>query len=48
MTKFSFLLAALCVSLHAQEAKPADSKAAAPAPAPAAQDVKLEIGRAHV
>ncbi len=36
MNKFSFLLAALCVSLHAQEAKPADTKAAAPAP-----DVKL-------
>jgi hypothetical protein len=32
MNKFSFLLAALCVSLNAQEAKPADSKAA-PAPA---------------
>ena len=31
MNKFSFLLAALCVSLNAQEAKPADSKAA-PAP----------------
>jgi hypothetical protein len=30
MTKFSFLLAALCVSLNAQEAKPAESKAAAP------------------
>ena len=41
MNKFSFLLAALCVSLNAQEAKPADSKAAVPAPAPAAQDVKL-------
>jgi hypothetical protein len=32
MNKFSLLLAALCVSLNAQEAKPADSKAAAPAP----------------
>ena len=31
MNKFSFLLAALCVSLNAQEAKPAESKAA-PAP----------------
>ena len=30
MTKFSFLLAALCVSLNAQEAKPAETKAAAP------------------
>jgi hypothetical protein len=30
MNKFSFLLAALCVSLNAQEAKPAESKAAAP------------------
>jgi hypothetical protein len=39
MNKFSFLLAALCVSLHAQEAKPADAKAAAPAP-----DVKLSGG----
>jgi hypothetical protein len=32
MNKFSFLLAALCVSLNAQEAKPAETKAAAPAP----------------
>ncbi|MEK0438717.1 MAG: hypothetical protein RL444_263 [Verrucomicrobiota bacterium] len=32
MNKFSFLLAAVCVSLNAQEAKPADTKAAAPAP----------------
>ncbi len=32
MNKFSFLLAALCVSLHAQETKPAEAKAAAPAP----------------
>jgi len=32
MNKFSFLLAALVVSLNAQEAKTADSKAAAPAP----------------
>jgi len=39
MNKFSFLLAALCVSLHAQEAKPADAKAAAPAP-----EVKLSGG----
>ncbi len=31
MNKFSFLLAALCVSLNAQEAKPADTKAAAAA-----------------
>jgi hypothetical protein len=30
MNKFSLLLAALCVSLNAQEAKPADAKAAAP------------------
>jgi len=30
MNKFSFLLAALCVSLNAQEAKPAETKAAAP------------------
>ena len=30
MNKFSFLLAALCLSLNAQEAKPAESKAAAP------------------
>ncbi len=35
MNKFSFLLAALCVSLNAQEAKPADAKpASAPAAAP--------------
>jgi hypothetical protein len=39
MNKFSFLLAALCVSLNAQEAKPADTKAAAPAP-----EVKLTGG----
>ena len=39
MNKFSFLLAALCVSLNAQEAKPADTKAAAPAP-----EVKLSGG----
>lgn len=39
MNKFSFLLAALCVSLHAQEAKPADAKAGAPAP-----EVKLSGG----
>ena len=32
MNKFSFILAALCVSLNAQEAKPADTKAAAAAP----------------
>lgn len=32
MNKLSFLLAALCVSLHAQEAKPADTKAAAAGP----------------
>jgi hypothetical protein len=32
MNKFSFLLAALCVSLNAQEAKPAETKAAAVAP----------------
>ena len=43
MTKFSFLLASLCVSLNAQEAKPteakaAEAKAAASAPAP---EVKL-------
>ena len=38
MNKFSFLLAALCVSLNAQEAKPADSKAA---PAP---EIKLAGG----
>ena len=39
MNKFSLLLAALCVSLNAQEAKPADTKAAAPAP-----EVKLSGG----
>ena len=39
MNKSSFLLAALCVSLNAQEAKPADTKAAAPAP-----EVKLSGG----
>jgi hypothetical protein len=39
MNKFSFLLAALCVSLHAQDAKPADAKPAAPAP-----EVKLSGG----
>ncbi len=39
MNKFSFLLAALCASLNAQEAKPAETKAAhAAAPAP---EVKL-------
>jgi len=45
MNKFSFLLAALCVSLNAQEAKPAETKAAetkaAAAPAP---EVKLAGG----
>ena len=40
MNKFSFLLAALCVSLNAQEAKPAETKAAA-APAP---EIKLAGG----
>ncbi len=40
MTKFSFLLAALCVSLNAQEAKPAEAKAPA-APAP---EIKLAGG----
>lgn len=39
MNKFSFLLAALCVSLNAQEAKPAETKAAASAP-----EVKLSGG----
>jgi hypothetical protein len=39
MNKFSFLLAALCVSLNAQEAKLAETKAAAPA-----QEVKLAGG----
>jgi len=39
MNKFSFLLAALCVSLHAQDAKPADAK-----PAAAAPEVKLTGG----
>ena len=39
MNKFSFLLAAVCVSLHAQDAKPAEAKAAAPAP-----EVKLSGG----
>ncbi len=39
MNKFSFLLAALCVSLNAQETKPAETKAAAPAP-----EVKLAGG----
>ncbi len=39
MNKFSFLLAALCVSLNAQEAKPAETKAVAPA-----QEVKLAGG----
>ena len=39
MNKFSFLLAALCVYLNAQEAKPAETKAAAPAP-----EVKLAGG----
>jgi hypothetical protein len=37
MNKFSFLLVALCVSLHAQDAKPAGAKAAAP-------EVKLSGG----
>ncbi|MEY3548549.1 MAG: hypothetical protein RLZZ552_916 [Verrucomicrobiota bacterium] len=37
MNKFSFLLVALCVSLHAQDAKPAGTKAAAP-------EVKLSGG----
>ena len=41
MNKFSFLLAALCVSLNAQEAKPAETKTAAPAPAP---EIKLAGG----
>jgi hypothetical protein len=41
MNKFSFLIAALCVSLNAQEAKPAGTKpASAPAPA-AAPELKL-------
>ncbi len=40
MNKFSFLLAALCVSLNAQEAKPAETKAPA-APAP---EIKLAGG----
>jgi hypothetical protein len=39
MNKFSFLLAALCVSLNAQEAKTAETKTAAPAP-----EVKLAGG----
>ncbi len=39
MNKFSLLLAAICVSLNAQEAKPAETKAAAPAP-----EVKLSGG----
>jgi hypothetical protein len=39
MNKFSFLLAALCVSLNAQEAKPADTQASA-----SASDVKLSGG----
>ena len=39
MNKFSLLLAALCVSLNAQEAKPAETKASAPAP-----EVKLSGG----
>ena len=46
MNKFSFLLAAVCVSLNAQQAQPAETKAApaaAPATAPA-QEVKLSGG----
>lgn len=39
MNKFSFFLAALCLSLNAQEAKTADTKSAAPAP-----EVKLSAG----
>jgi hypothetical protein len=39
MNKFSLLLAALCFSLNAQEAKPAETKAVAPAP-----EVKLSGG----
>jgi hypothetical protein len=39
MNKFSFLLAAVCVSLNAQEAKTAENKGAAPAP-----EVKLAGG----
>ena len=35
MNKFSFLLAALCISLNAQEAKPAEAKAAEAKPAEA-------------
>jgi len=42
MNKFSFLLAALCVSLNAQEAKNAETKTPAPAPAP---EVKLAGGK---
>ena len=44
MNKFSFLLAALCISLNAQEAKPADAKPADAKPADAKgaeADVKL-------
>jgi hypothetical protein len=47
MNKFPLLLAALCVSLNAQEAKPADNKAAAPADTKAAApapEVKLSGG----
>lgn len=47
MNKFPLLLAALCVSLNAQEAKPADTKAAAPADTKAAApapEVKLSGG----
>ncbi len=46
MNKFSLLLAALCVSLHAQEAKPAEAKPAAPAAA-AAPEMKLSGGAAQ-
>jgi hypothetical protein len=42
MNKFSFLLAALCVSLNAQEAKNAETKTPAPAAAP---EVKLAGGK---
>ncbi|MEY3911839.1 MAG: hypothetical protein RLY37_1307, partial [Verrucomicrobiota bacterium] len=40
MNKFSFLLVALCVSLNAQEAKPAETKA----PEAAAPEIKLAGG----
>ena len=42
MNKFSILLAAVCVSLNAQEAKPADTKAATPAAAP---EIRLAGGK---